>query len=190
VRILNRRVALSLAPLVFSLLGATLGLRIRRGGRSVGVLLTLIIVIVYYLLSLLGESMARLGTVSPFIGPWLATIFILGLTILFLFVSRVPFISSLSSLSRRTKETRAATKTTKHRGFSALGFPSLMDATLFRSLVVSFVVCFVALAAIFNIFTLFELWRFNAATGLLARYLLFLLPLITVELFPATMLIT
>src|SRR4029453_18645085 len=77
--------------------------------------------------------------------------------------------------------------------FSALGFPSLMDATLFRSLVVSFVVCFAALVAIFNIFTLFELWRFiavtHASTGLVARYLLFLLPLITVELFPATMLI-
>lgn len=190
-RILNRRAALSLAPLVFSLLGATLGLRIRRGGRSVGVLLTLIVVIVYYLLSLLGESMARLGTVSPYIGPWLATIFVLGLTVLFLFVKRVPFISSLSILSRRTKTTTAVTRTsqTKHRSFSALGFPNLMDATLFRSLVVSFVVCFVALAAIFNIFTLFELWRFNAGTGLMTRYLLFLLPLVTVELFPATMLI-
>jgi LPS export ABC transporter permease LptG len=69
-----------------------------------------------------------------------------------------------------------------------------MDATLFRSLVLSFVVCFVALAAIFNIFTLFELWRFiavtNAGAGLVARYLLFLMPLITVELFPATMLIS
>ncbi|HKG80788.1 MAG TPA: LptF/LptG family permease, partial [Pyrinomonadaceae bacterium] len=79
-------------------------------------------------------------------------------------------------------------------GFSALGFPNLMDATLFRSLAVTFVVCFVALAAIFNIFTLFELWRFIAVThagaGLVARYLLFLLPLITVELFPATMLIS
>lgn len=196
IRILNRRAALSLAPLAFSLLGATLGLRIRRGGRSVGVLLTLIVVIVYYLLSLLGESMARVGTVSPYVGPWLATIFILGLTLLFLFVTRVPFISSVSILSRRTKETTAAAKSTKtkHRGFSALGFPSLMDATLFRSLVVSFVVCFAALAAIFNIFTLFELWRFiavtHAGTGLVARYLLFLLPLITVELFPATMLIS
>jgi LPS export ABC transporter permease LptG len=196
VRILNRRTALSLAPLVFSLLGATLGLRIRRGGRSVGVLLTLIVVIVYYLLSLLGESMARVGTVSPYIGPWLATIFILALTLLFLFINRVPFISSVSILSRRTKETTTAAKTsqTKHRGFSALGFPSLMDATLFRSLMVSFVVCFAALVAIFNIFTLFELWRFiavnHAGTGLVARYLLFLLPLITVELFPATMLIS
>ena len=195
-RILNRRAALSLAPLVFSLLGATLGLRIRRGGRSVGVLLTLIVVIVYYLLSLLGESMARVGTVSPYLGPWLATIFVVGLTILFLFVNRVPFISSLSILPRRTKEATATARTTqtKHRGFSALGFPSLMDATLFRSLVVSFIVCFAALVAIFNIFTLFELWRFiavtHASTGLVARYLLFLLPLITVELFPATMLIS
>jgi lipopolysaccharide export LptBFGC system permease protein LptF len=69
-----------------------------------------------------------------------------------------------------------------------------MDATLFRSLTLTFLVCFVALAAIFNIFTLFELWRFIAVThagaGLVARYLLFLLPLITVELFPATMLIS
>ena len=195
-RILNRRAALSLAPLVFALLGATLGLRIRGGGRGVGVLLTLIVVIVYYLLSLMGESMARAGTVAPYLGPWLATIFILALTVLFLFVSRVPFISSLAILSRRTKETTAVARTSpaKHRGFSALGFPSLMDATLFRSLVLSFVVCFAALVAIFNIFTLFELWRFiavtHAGTGLVARYLLFLLPLITVELFPATMLIS
>ncbi len=195
-RILNRRTALSLAPLVFSLLGATLGLRIRRGGRGVGVLLTLIVVIVYYLLSLMGESMARAGTVAPNLGPWLATIFVLGLTILLLFVNRVPVVSSLPILSRRTKNTTAVARTnqTKHRGLLGFGFPSLMDATLFRSLVVSFVVCFAALVAIFNIFTLFELWRFIAAshagTGLVARYLLFLMPFITVELFPATMLIS
>src|SRR5690349_6010641 len=65
IRILNRRTALSLAPLVFSLLGAILGLRIRRGGKSAGVLLTIIVVIVYYLLSLLGESLARAGSISP-----------------------------------------------------------------------------------------------------------------------------
>jgi LPS export ABC transporter permease LptG len=79
-------------------------------------------------------------------------------------------------------------------GVATLGFPNLMDATLLRSLALSFLVCFAALAAIFNIFTLFELWRFiainKAGVGLVARYLLFLTPLITVELFPATMLIS
>ena len=197
-RILNRRAALSVAPLFFSLMAAALGLRIRRGGRSVGVLLTLIVVIVYYLISLLGESLSRVGTVSPYIGPWLATAFIFALSLLFLLVHRVPFISSGSFLASTSKGAEPPSPRQPdrvgHRSFSALGFPSLMDATLFRSLAVSFVVCFVALAAIFNIFTLFELWRFIAVThagaGLVARYLLFLLPLITVELFPATMLIS
>ncbi|HKG46845.1 MAG TPA: LptF/LptG family permease [Pyrinomonadaceae bacterium] len=195
IRILNRRAALSLAPLAFSLLGAILGLRIRRGGKSIGVLLTIMVVIVYYLLSLLGESLARAGSVSPYIGPWMATVFILALSLLFLFVSRLPFLSSVS-LSRGVKGSAPAAKAndTKHRGLAALGFPNLMDATLFRSLALSFLVCFVALAAIFNIFTLFELWRFiavtNAGAGVVAKYLLFLLPLVTVELFPATMLIS
>ncbi|HJU93583.1 MAG TPA: LptF/LptG family permease [Pyrinomonadaceae bacterium] len=196
IRILNRRAALSVAPLFFSFLAATLGLRIRRGGRSVGVLLTLIVVIIYYLFSLLGESMARAGTISPYIGPWLATVFIFILSLLFLLVSRVPLIpsGSISSSRSRSPETAIARSKTSHRVFSTLGFPNLMDATLFRSLALTFLVCFLALAAIFNIFTLFELWRFIAVndTGasLVARYLLFLLPLITVELFPATMLIT
>ena len=196
VRVLNRRAALSVAPLFFAFLAASLGLRIRRGGRSVGVLLTLIVVIIYYLISLLGESLARVGTVSPYLGPWLATVFVFGLSLLFLLVNRVPFISSASILSRGSKSSAQLSQPhqTSHRGFSALGFPNLMDATLFRSLALTFLVCFVALAAIFNIFTLFELWRFIAVTqagaGLVARYLLFLLPLVAVELFPATMLIS
>ncbi|HEX6648417.1 MAG TPA: LptF/LptG family permease, partial [Pyrinomonadaceae bacterium] len=196
VRVLNRRAALSMAPLFFSFLAASLGLRIRRGGRSAGVLLTLIVVIIYYMISLLGESLSRVGTVSPYVGPWLATVFVFGLSLLFLLVGRIPVLSSGSILHRGGKTSVAASepRQASHRGLSALGFPNLMDATLFRSLALSFLVCFVALAAIFNIFTLFELWRFIAMTqagaGLVARYLLFLLPLITVELFPATMLIS
>jgi lipopolysaccharide export system permease protein len=191
IRILNRRAALSIAPLVFSLMGVALGLRVRRGGRGMGILLTLLVVIVYYLISLLGESLSRVGTVSPYIGPWLATVFILLLSFLFLFFNRLPF--SLPQFIKSKRDEPASKLRSRSFTGSPIAFPNLMDATLFRSLVVSFVVCFLALAAIFNIFTLFELWRFiavtNASAILVARYLLFLLPLITVELFPATMLI-
>ena len=197
VRILNRRAALAAAPFVFSLVAVALGLRVRRGGRSVGVLLTLLVVIVYYLLSLLGESLARVGTVSPYIGPWLATVFIVGFSLILLLLNRVPFSFSASLPKRSTStagKSAAAPRRRSSYGLGTLGFPNLMDATLLRSLALSFVVCFVALASIFNIFTLFELWRFIAVTqasaGLVARYLLFLLPLIAVELFPATMLIS
>ena len=196
IRILNRRVALASAPLVFSLLGGALGLRIRRGGRSIGVILSLIVVIIYYLVSLAGESMARAGTVSPYIGPWLATVLTFGLTLFLLFKGRIST-SSFGWFPAKNKKAETPVikpgkaKATFETG--TWGFPSLMDATLFRTLIVSFVICFVALAAIFNIFTLFELWRFIAVTnpgsGLVLRYLLFLMPLITVELFPATMLI-
>ena len=55
-------------------------------------LLSLIVVIVYYLLSLLGESLARAGTMSPYVGPWLATAFLVGLSLLFLLVQRMPLL--------------------------------------------------------------------------------------------------
>jgi LPS export ABC transporter permease LptG len=197
IRILNRRTALAAAPFVFSLIGVALGLRVRRGGRSVGILLTLLVVIVYYLMSLLGESLARVGTVSPYIGPWLATVFIVGLSVLLFVINRTPFSFTGSLLKKRTAATDKSTTVVRRGmpiGLSSFRFPNLMDATLLRSLTLSFIVCFVALAAIFNIFTLFELWRFiavnDAGLGLVARYLLFLMPLITVELFPATMLIS
>ena len=196
VRILNRRTALAAAPLVFSLIAVALGLRVRRGGRSVGVLLTLLVVIVYYLISLLGESLARVGTVSPYVGPWLATVLILGFGFLLLLFDRIPFpsFSRLKVSSDQKKKSPLSVRRRAAIGVATIRFPNLMDATLLRSLALSFLVCFVALASIFNIFTLFELWRFiainEAGFGLVARYLLFLTPLIAVELFPATMLIS
>jgi len=183
---------------VFSLLAGSLGLRVRRGGRSIGILLSLIVVIVYYLTSLLGESLARVGTVSAFAGAWVATAFMLLLSFIFLLVSRVSLFSWRKGKLKKQKKRDADQSADRSRqahslGVGTWGFPSLMDVTLFRTLVVSFFLAFIALAAVFNIFTLFELWRFiaisHSGAALVGRYLLFLLPLIAVELFPATMLI-
>ncbi len=198
IRILNRRTALATAPLIFSILGGVLGLKVRRGGRSIGVILSLVVVIIYYLISLLGESLARAGSISPYIGPWLATALMLVLTLILLVSNRVHLFSlgrvALSKSKTDGLKISEVSKQPHTLGAGNLGFPNLMDATLFRSLALSFLVGFIALAAIFNIFTLFELWRFIAVTqasaGLVARYLLFLMPLIAVELFPATMLIS
>jgi LPS export ABC transporter permease LptG len=194
-RILNRRTALALAPLVFSLIGVALGLRVRRGGRGLGVLISLVVVVIYYLISLLGESLSRVGTVSPYIGPWAATAFLLVVSFLFLFINRLPG-ASLGRLFRfrsGNAKSPAITRAKRTIGIGNWAFPNLMDASLLRTLALSFLVGFVALASLFNIFTLFELWRFiavsQAGATLVARYLLFLLPLISVEMFPATMLI-
>jgi LPS export ABC transporter permease LptG len=74
-----------------------------------------------------------------------------------------------------------------------VSFPTLLDLGLLRMMTMSFLFGFLALVAIFNIFTVFELWRFISATHagakLIAEYLFYLLPLVSVELFPGSVLV-
>src|SRR4030081_2456326 len=57
----------------------------------------------------------------------------------------------------------------------------------------SFFFGFVSLVLIFNVFTTFELWRFiagsKASVSLVAQYLFYLLPLVSIELFPGSVLV-
>src|SRR6266853_1050485 len=71
--IFHKRLAFSLTPFVFSLFGAALALRMRRGSRGFGVLVSLLVLLVYYLLTLGGDQMARAGSLPPIVGGWLAT---------------------------------------------------------------------------------------------------------------------
>jgi lipopolysaccharide export system permease protein len=196
-RILHKRIALSVSPLIFALLGGALGLRVRRGGRGVGVLLSLAIVVLYYLISLMGESMARVGTIHPVEGMWLSTELMVFLSLIFLVLNRIPITAIVQRGLRIRKfaweSALSRTRVNYTAGARLWDFPSLLDIGLFRTLSFSFVLGFISLVAVFIIFTLFELWRFialnKAGIWLITKYILFLLPYITVELFPATMLI-
>jgi LPS export ABC transporter permease LptG/LPS export ABC transporter permease LptF len=197
-RTLHRRLALSISPLLFALLGGAIGIRVRRGGRGIGILLSITVLVLYYLVSLLGESLARIGTVRPWVGGWAASVLVIAFSVLLLTINRLPSLNlRFPKLRKRTPpQTTTAQKSSDHQhtlGLARSGFPSLLDVSLLRTLAISFLIGFIALVSIFLIFTLFELWRFIGSNrigfGLVARYLLFLLPLITVELFPATMLI-
>lgn len=196
-RTLHRRLALSISPLLFALLGGAIGIRVRRGGRGIGVLLSLAVLVLYYLVSLLGESLARIGTVRPSVGGWAASALVIAVSVVLLVFNRLPsFHFRLPTLRRRAPRIAPTAKTPDHDhtlGLARAGFPSLLDVSLLRTLAISFLIGFFALVSIFLIFTLFELWRFigtnRIGMGLVARYLLFLMPLVTVELFPATMLI-
>lgn len=195
-RTLHRRLALSAAPLVFALFGGLLGMRVKRGGRGAGILLSLAVVVLYYLITLLGESLARTKTLSAFTGEWMATAVMLLLSLIALRFRGFPRLR-FGRFSRKGRvdhqeKKRAVSEHTVGAGRS--GFPSLLDTSLFRTLTASFIVGFVSLVSIFLIFTLFELWRFigvnHVPTAVVAKYLLYLMPLVAVELFPATMLIT
>ncbi len=192
-RTLHRRLALSIAPLVFAILGGLIGIRVRRGGRGAGILLSLVVVIVYYLVSLLGESLARVGTVSPLVGAWMATALMLAMILTLVIAPRLPRLSFAWTPGQRRAKSSSNAAVWRADRTARFGFPSLLDVSLFRTLSISFLLAFVALISIFIIFTLFELWRFIGSNhvpfSLVARYLMFLLPLVSIEVFPATMLI-
>ena len=56
------------------LIGVPLGLSSKRGGKSTGFVLTLLLVFAYYLLSNVGVAFAKSGKLSPLIGVWGANI--------------------------------------------------------------------------------------------------------------------
>ena len=71
---LQSRFSYPFACLVLMLIGVPLGLSSKRGGKSGGVVLTLLLVFAYYLVFNLGVAFAKSGKLSPFLGVWSANI--------------------------------------------------------------------------------------------------------------------
>ncbi len=194
--LLHKRIALGLSPLVFAFFGAVLAMRFRRGSRGFGALASLVVMVTYYLLVVAGEQLTRGGTLPPVAGGWLATALVLIFAVILLLVNRT---FSFSFRRARTATTdpaaRAVMKTQKEpvRRRWTVRFPTLLDTSVVRTMTLSFLFAFVALVIVFNIFTGFELWRFLVTRGggvkLLGQYLFFLLPLVSVELFPGSVLV-
>ena len=69
---LNRRFAYPVACVVLMLIGVPLGTAARRGGKSGGMIFTLLLVLIYYLLSNFGIAWAKQGRLPAFVGVWLA----------------------------------------------------------------------------------------------------------------------
>src|SRR5579872_1083193 len=95
----HRRFALPTSCLVLALVGIPLGLSAKKGGKSTGFVLTILLVFAYYSASLIGVSLARQGRLSPGFGIWLADIvFFVGGAFLLWRAERRPF--EIASLRR------------------------------------------------------------------------------------------
>lgn len=195
--ILHKRLALSITPIVFAFFGAALALRMRRGSRGFGILISLLILIVHYLATLAGDQAARAGTVPPIVGGWFSTALTLVVGFLVLISKQREFrlFYRRRSPAPRADKTTELAKGQRRASFrlSVASFPTLLDVGIVRSMLLSFVFGFITLVLIFDIFTTFELWRFISANGagirLVGEYLFYLLPLVSVELFPGSVLV-
>ena len=72
---LQYRFALPVASLVLALVGIPLGLSTRKGGKAVGVILTILLVFIYYIIMAFGLGFSRQGRINPVVGLWLANVF-------------------------------------------------------------------------------------------------------------------
>ncbi|HEX3569258.1 MAG TPA: LptF/LptG family permease [Acidobacteriaceae bacterium] len=182
---LNRRIAYPFACLVLMLIGVPLGLSSRRGGKSTGFVLTLLLVFAYYLLSNIGVALAKTGKVSPFLGVWAANIcfalfgllmlrqlagggFLLnffnlaGASVAALIPHKVPDSEELAeapsiAATNAAEPKQHRTVVQRLRRLLRTSFPLLLDEYVMRSYATNFLLSLGAFALLYIVFTFFEL---------------------------------
>ncbi|WP_291404361.1 LptF/LptG family permease [Daejeonella sp.] len=69
---LNRKFTLAISCLVLFFIGAPLGAIIRKGGLGLPVVMSVMFFLVFHIISTIGEKSAKEGSLTPFLGMWMA----------------------------------------------------------------------------------------------------------------------
>ncbi len=85
----HKILANSFACIAMFLIGAPLGAIIKKGGLGVPFLVSIFFFIVYYVITMQGEKLAKQDTVSPLVGVWAADVILLIIGLIFLRQARV-----------------------------------------------------------------------------------------------------
>jgi len=201
----NKRFSYPFACLVLMLVGVPLGISSKRGGKSTGFVLTILLVFIYYFLSSVGVAFAQSGKLSPFLGVWGANLLFAAAGALLLHqMSRGGIaLGIFSTLGARLKA--LTTRLTTHNGESAsrrdiatllrhfrnvsrMQFPLLLDDYVMREYATNFAIVLASFSTLFLIFTFFELIGpiFKNRTPLIVvgEYLINLVPYILYNVTP------
>ena len=174
----NKRFSYPAACLVLMLVGVPLGLASKRGGKSTGFVVTILLVFLYYFLSSLGVAFAKTGKLSALFGVWGANlIFAIAGSILLYQLSRggvaLTGLAALGEAVQRwvRQKTHAgassesatfripsvATVFRKLRNVFGSRFPLILDDYVLREYSTNFALVLFTFGTLFLIFTFFEL---------------------------------
>jgi lipopolysaccharide export system permease protein len=78
---IHRKYTYSLLCLIFFFIGAPLGAIIRKGGLGMPVIVSVLMFLVYYIISMMGEKFARESLVLPGVGMWISTFILVPVSI-------------------------------------------------------------------------------------------------------------
>lgn len=205
---IHKRFSYPLACLVLMLVGVPLGLSSKRGGKSTGFVLTILLVFVYYFLSSVGIAFAKNGKISPFIGVWGANLLftVAGVLLLYqmsrgsialgLFSNAGAYLNRVTSRLLSRGATGSAIASTmdiatllrRFRRTFRIHFPLLLDDYVMREYAANFATILAGFLALSIIFTFFELlgdiFRNHISFLTIGDYLLNLIPFMLYNVTP------
>jgi len=204
---LSKRVAVPFGVIIFSILAIPLGVISKKGGKSYGFVLSLVIFLIYFLLLSLGEGFGKSGRVSPVLGPWGGNVVFAVLAIYLLTMSEKesgwsklmrPARKMIETLSARLRPALAppqasvAGRPTRRRVRWIL--PLILDKYVIAGFLKYFLLVLCSFVIIFIVFTFFELLEDVVANQIpilvVLNYFRYLLPQIVFYMVPMSVLVS
>ena len=211
---LHRRFAVPAACIVFALLAVPLGIGSRSGGRGRGFVVSVAVVLVYWIVSNNGEMLALEGRVPPWLGIWLPNIALVVLSLVLMarmgrwLGERAPREGPLRRLVDRWRRWRiqrrvapAAPEAQRPTADSsevtwqqvATRFPALLDRYLIRRLIAPLLLVLLSTIALYIVVDLTEhagdMAKNKAPATVILAYYWNLMPQVVVDVLPFGMLI-
>ena len=202
---LHYRFALPVASLVLALVGISVGLSTRKGGKAVGLILTILLVFLYYIIMAFGLSFAKQGRLPPVIGLWLANVIFAAAGLLMLaqlqsLHLRLQFLQDWMDDLEQRWQARQVRK--RHGRFSEPPLKprapgsrifQILDVYIIQGWVFYFFILLVTFTGIYIIFDFFQLLgdmvRNHASAGVVLDYYRFLLPQVIYLMLPLSILV-
>jgi LPS export ABC transporter permease LptG/LPS export ABC transporter permease LptF len=202
---LNYRLALPVASLVLAWVGIPLGLATRKGGKPVGVMLTLLAVFVYYVIMAFGLSLAKQGRLNPTVGLWSANVILASLGLLMMarlrrvrmrLQSLLEWLEGGAQRFERWRQRRARPapeSTFLHPRSPGNRIFQILDVYVIRGWAFYFVVLLVAFVGIYIVFDFFQILsdvvRNHAGARLVFNYYRYFSPQILYTMVPLSILV-
>lgn len=209
---LHRRLAIPFSVVPFGLLGLTFGTSMKKGGRTSGFVLSLALVLTFFVLFMNGLRLASVGTVPPWLGAWGANMIlsVLGFSLLTNAERASSVLHELSGwhwkpwLIRIGKSLHFDTIREKIRRaddaviastsrIARIRFPRIIDAYVSRSYVIYFLWSAIVCGTLFIVLTVFDLLddiiRNRIPVFYVVQYLFFLIPQVLMLVVPMSVLL-
>ncbi len=193
---IHKKFALPFSCLIFALLGLSLGATTKKGGRTSGFTISIVIILVYYILITAGEQLSIDSDFPPWLGMWGPNILLFLCGLYFFIMShressslfaRIPLFRLKKVIDRSEPNKELSRK----RSFRlSLPFPNILDRYIIRKFLLIFLMLFLSLLTIYIIITFFErineIYEHNKPLSLFFSYIWFKIPEFVHIILPVT----